>query len=116
MAWLFFAFTALLLTVGYGLISKKILTDKEGIDPIALASSMFILIGVVFTLFYFIHGVLPSDILAFNNPKIIALLILNLIVYTISPTFYFRVLKQLPVSIITIVYSFTGLIALVVES
>ena len=107
---------SLISTVSFGLIAKKILNDQNRFHPVALGSAMFILIGISFFIVYLTQGVLVSDIRSLLDPKVISLLALNLGVYTLSPTFYFRALQKLPISIVTIVYSLTGLFALIVES
>lgn len=110
-----FAAASLFLTVAYGLLSKKILTNKEGdLDPIAYASAVFIFVGFLTMAIYILNGIVSPDFQSLLNPKILFLLILNLVFYTIAPSFYYHALKNLPFSLITIIYSLSGFMAFVV--
>lgn len=117
MTWLVLSAAALFLAVAYGLISKKVLSDKvANLDPIAFASAMFVFVGVTTFILYLIRGVAPSDIDNLKNPSTALLLAVNLILYTLAPSLYYRALKNLPLSIITIIYSLSGFFALLIQT
>lgn len=115
MTWLIFTFISLFLTVAYGLIAKSALSRSSNLDPIAYASAMFLFVGVITFIIYLIQGVSPTEISFISNPKMLLLLGTNLIIYTIAPSLYYRAVKNLPFSIVAIVYSLSGLFAILIE-
>src|SRR3989344_3905593 len=115
MTWLIFSFAALLLTVSYGLVSKKALNNEEkNLDSIAYASATFIIVGIVTLLISFLTDFSTNDFLALVDPNIAGLLILNLLFYTIAPSFYYPALKKLPLSIVIIIYSLSGFFTFII--
>lgn len=115
MTWIVLAAASLLLTITYGLVVKDTLSDKKAdYDPIAYASAIFIIVGIIFAIIWIFSGKISSDILSISNPYVFKLTVLSMIIYTIAPSFYYRALKKLPFSVITIIYSSVGLFALLI--
>ncbi len=112
MTWIVFAIISLLLTVSYGLVAKKALgNQKTNFDPIAYASAMFVFVGAITLILWFFSGKVHQDIASLSDPKIATLAAIVVVIYSLAPSLYYRALKKLPFSIITIVYSLSGLFA-----
>ncbi len=117
MTWLFFSFASLILTVTNGLVAKLSLNNKKSnLDPVAFASATFTLIGVTTFVIYIATNPSVTDLQSLFNLKLFLLLGVNLIFYTISPSLYFPSLKNLPLSVVTIVYSLSGFFAYIIGS
>jgi drug/metabolite transporter (DMT)-like permease len=114
--WIVFAFTAMLCTVTYSLVSKSILNREEEHHPIAYASTLFLAVAVYVVFFYFTTSFNVSDFLALLQPQAFLLIVANVILYTLAPSLYFRALKNLPLSETTILYSLVGIYALFLGS
>lgn len=114
MNWYLFATIAVLFSVAYGLISKRILNDKAEYDPISYASLLFISVSIISFVVFVISGGSFNDIRLFSNPYLILALLANVTLYSISPLFYYKALKNLPLSEVTILYSLAGLFALAI--
>ena len=112
MTWVVLAAISLLLTISYGIVVKGTLNNKKtDYDPIAYASAMFIFVGLAALVIWLFSGTISRDLASLLDPKIGLLTLINVVVYTICPSFYYRALKNLPYSIVTIVYSLSGLFA-----
>lgn len=114
LTWLIFCFISIGFTVTYGLISKKILNNKDDHNPIAYASSLFVAVAIFSFTFYIISGVHLKDFANVISPQIFPVLVLNILCYSIAPSLYYRVLKNMPISEVTIIYSLMGIFALII--
>ena len=113
MTWLIFCFISIAFTVVYGLISKKILSSQADYHPIAYASTLFLATASYALRFYILSGVQQTDFFSAVSPQVLPILILNILCYALAPSIYYRVLKKIPVSEITILYSLVGIYALI---
>lgn len=112
MSWIFYSTIVVITSILYVLISKKILNDKEDHDPVAYASIAFLIVAVYATIFYAVTSFTVTDFQHLLDPRIILLLAIDFILYTIAPSFYYRVLKKLPASEVQILYTLLGMFAL----
>jgi drug/metabolite transporter (DMT)-like permease len=112
MSWLLFAIISISFSVTYSLISKKLLTKDEESHPIAFASSSFLIVAIYSGILYLLNGPDANDFRNLSDPALLPLLAINLLAYSIAPSFYWRALKYLPVSEVGILYSLTGFYAL----
>lgn len=111
--WLFFALLSVAFSATYGLISKKMLTNEDDHDPIAYASSLFLVVAVCSFIAYIISGFKLSDITAFSDPNVVWILIVNVVLYSVAPSLYWRTLKDLPASEVSILYDLTSVYILI---
>lgn len=114
MTWLFFSVVSLVLTVSYGLISKKALSGEANLQPIPYASATFIYVGLVILIIYLFQGANPNDFHSLFQPQIFLVLCLNFVIYTLAPSFFYPALKKIPLSIVTIIYSLSGFLAFII--
>ncbi len=105
--WLLFALLSVGFATTYGLISKKMLNNDDDHDPIAYASSLFSVVAVCSLIAYLFTGLQTSDLAVFTKPDVLILLAANLFFYTVAPSFYWRALKHLPASEVSILYDLT---------
>lgn len=113
MSWIIYCFIAILFTVTYSLISKKILSHKDDHDPVAYASTLFVGVAGYSFIFYLISGAQSSDFANLLSSQVLPILILNVVLYSIAPSLYYRALKRLPASEVTILYALTGIYTLI---
>lgn len=107
--WIIYAFASVLFSVTYGLLSKRLLNTEEDHDPIAYASSLFSVVGVLSLIAYLWVGYTPRDFSAFGNTQVLLFLFMNVILYSAAPSLYWRSLKHLPASEVAIMYDLTAL-------
>jgi drug/metabolite transporter (DMT)-like permease len=107
MPWVLFALLSVVCSATYSLISKKLLNNEDDHDPIAYVSSLFLVVGIISFTVYLITGAKSEDMLGFTNSKAVMILIANLLLYTVAPSMYWRALKYLPASEVTIFYDLT---------
>lgn len=112
-SWIFFALLSVILSTTYALIAKKLLTNDDDHDPIAYASSLFLVVAVLSFIAYLLVGYNAKDFAAFSDPDVLLLLAANVILYSIAPSFYWRALKYLPASEVSILYDLTNVYILV---
>lgn len=109
-SWSIFAFLAVIFSVSYGLISKGQLNNEEDHNPIAYASALFLCVSIFTAAVYVISGSdLQADLAGFKSSEAVLLLAANFSLYSIAPSFYWRALKNLPVSEVSILYDLTAL-------
>jgi drug/metabolite transporter (DMT)-like permease len=107
-AWYIFAFLSVAFSVFYGLISKKLLNDKNDHNPIAFASALFATVAIISLITYLLTNPdIQSDVTAFTNRDTLWLFGASMIMYSIAPSFYWRALKKLPASEVSILYDLT---------
>lgn len=106
--WLLFALLAVGFTVIYEVFTKKALTTEDDHDPVAYASSLFAVVAGVSFIAYLFSGVHASDFNALLNPQLLLILPINLLMYSIAPSLYWRALKKLPASEVAILYDLTS--------
>lgn len=106
--WYIFAFLSVAFSVSYGLISKKLLNDEDDHNPIVFASALFSAVAG-FSLIAYIatNPNIQKDLTAFSDPTVLLFLSINVVMYTIAPSFYWRALKHLPASEVSILYDLT---------
>ncbi|PWU24181.1 hypothetical protein C5B42_00365 [Candidatus Cerribacteria bacterium 'Amazon FNV 2010 28 9'] len=112
MSWLIFSIISILFTVTYGLISKSILSKNENFDPIPYAFVLFTSVSIYSFILYFLHPIQVFNIQALANPQFLQYFIPVCLLYAAAPSLYYRVLKHLPISEVTILYALTGIYAL----
>lgn len=112
MIWFLFSLTALLLMAIYAIVSKFILTRKEENDPIAYTIIIFLGVTLLASITYFLTGIKSSDFeLLLNRDSFLPLLV-AVVCYSVGPSIYYKVLKTLEASEVTILYSFVGVYSL----
>ena len=112
--WYIFAFLSVFFSVTYGIISKKILNDEDNHDPIAFASSLFLVVAICSGVAYLLSMPdIMSDLSSFANPQVLLILGANLSLYTIAPSIYWRALKHLPISEVSILFDLTAVYILI---
>jgi drug/metabolite transporter (DMT)-like permease len=109
MTWLLFCFLSITFTAAYSLISKKILNHQADHHPIAYASALFGAVSLFSILGYLLTGVKTSDFTSLASLEVLGILTINVLCYTVAPSIYYRALKHLPVSEVTILYAQTGM-------
>jgi drug/metabolite transporter (DMT)-like permease len=113
MTWLLFCFLSIAFTAAYSLVSKKILSHSEDHHPIAYASALFGAVSMFSIVAYILSGVHINDFASLASPQVLAILSINVLCYTLAPSVYYRALKYLPISEVTILYAQTGIYILV---
>ena len=110
MHWIIYAIAFVLLYVIQALISKKILSDKADYDHIAYAVLFNGLIGLMALAAYLlIIGFQTTDLEALMQLKVFGLLGMNVVLYSLSGTFYYYLLKKVSLAELTVLYSTTGI-------
>jgi drug/metabolite transporter (DMT)-like permease len=114
MIWLLFCFLSITFTTIYSIASKKILNREENYHPITYASALFGAVSLFSILAYLISGVHISDLTNLASADVLAILSINVLCYTLAPSIYYRALKHLPISEVTILYTPTGIYILMI--
>lgn len=109
MTWIFFALLSVAFSATYSLISKKLLTDEDDHDPIAYASTLFGAVAIIGIGVYAFTSFDVNDFKALTQPLVLGYVFLNVLFYSIAPSFYYRALKQLPASEVSILFDLTTL-------
>jgi drug/metabolite transporter (DMT)-like permease len=112
--WYWFSFISLASTVLYGLVSKRVLNESHKLDPVSYASPLFLCVGIASIVVHFLLGGSLDEFLIFLTPSLLGPTIIVVLLYSIAPSFYWRALKQLPLSETTILYSMTGVYILII--
>lgn len=112
--WLLAAFLAVAFTVTYELITKSVLNRREDHHPTAFAAAAFLTCSMYAAAIYIFMGVKQQDFQNLLIPRLGGILFADIILYTLAPFFYYRALKRLPLSEVTILYSLTGMFALII--
>lgn len=112
--WLVAAFSGVAFTVTYELMTKNVLNQKENHHPTAFAAVAFLTVSAYAFIAYVITGVKPQDFEHLYHFQMSGLLLADILLYTIAPFFYYRALKRLALSEVTILYTLTGIFALIV--
>ncbi len=107
--WIFFSLLSVACSVTYSLLSKKVLNNEDDHDPIAYASTLFQTVAILSAIAYFFTSFNPKDFQALTNLEVWKILLPNLILYSVGPSLYWRALKHLPASEVSILYNLTTL-------
>lgn len=109
MNWIFFALLSVAFSATYSLISKKLLTDEDDHDPVAYASTLFGAVAIIGAAVYAFTSFDMNDFTALSQPDVLWFVFLNVLFYSIAPSFYYRALKHLPASEVSILFDLTTL-------
>ncbi len=96
------------------MISKKILNDDNDHHPVTYASALFGAVALFSLIAYFLTGPKVQDFQNLFSLQVLPILLLNIVCYTVAPSFYYRALKKLPLSEVTILFALTGMYALLI--
>lgn len=106
--WYVFALLSVAFSITYGLLNKKLLTNTDNHDPIAFASVIFISVAVITAVVYVLTGGnWRTDLASFSTPIAVSLLFANVLCYALAASCYWRALKYLPASEVSILYDLT---------
>lgn len=107
--WIFFSLVSVACSITYSLLSKKVLNDEDDHDPIAYAATLFQTVAVLSAITYFFTAFQIDDFSGLVHIDTWKILAPNLILYAIAPSLYWRALKHLPASEVSILYDLTTL-------
>lgn len=110
--WFVLSIGALLLMTTYSLLAKFILSRKKDNDPVAYAALFFLIISILSGIVYAVSRSSYPDLFLFRERETTLILLADVSLYTLSGSFYYRALKNLPVSQVAIMYSFVGVYSL----
>lgn len=116
MDWLLFVLIAVGFSVLYSLISKALLNTKEDYNPIAYAFVLFTHVALVTLVVYLFTGGNFGEVGNLFRPEILPWLVINLLAYTLAPSLFYRALKRMPISEVSILYVFTSVYVLIINS
>lgn len=111
--WLIFSSLSVFLSTAYGLFSKIILNKSEDDHPIAYASVLFFTVALYSVIAYFFQGINYKDLESITKTEVLPILIVNILLYTLAPSFYWRALKNLPASEVAILFNISSLYILI---
>lgn len=111
-SWFALAVFALLTLCAYSVSMKWLLTAEDELDPLLLTALVCALIGASAAALRLGAGELLADLSRLTSGRGVALAALDVALYTAAPALYYRAMKVLPVSQVTVLQSFVGVFAL----
>lgn len=111
-SWFALAVVALLTLCAYSVAMKRLLTAEDELDPILLSALVCVLIGAAAAALRLGSGDLLADLARLASGRVAGLVALKVTLYTAAPVLYYRAMKALPLSQVTVLQSFIGVFAL----